>query len=88
MADVPPLVGDPLGELERAYITEYLQRQGHTPESVHALPTPAANELLKAASIYASGRLTEVESRSHYVGEMHGGADAMARPTGATGTRE
>lgn len=75
--------GDPLAELERAYITEYLQRQGHTPASVHELPEDKANALLKAASIYASGRLTEVESRSHYVDDVHGGAaPGSGRPPG------
>jgi hypothetical protein len=89
MTDVPPSIGDPLGELERAYIAEFLLRHGHTLTTVHDLPTAAAHDLLKAASIYASGRLTEVESRSHYVDDMHGGAAVAAtRPSNPPGRRE
>lgn len=71
--------GDPLAEVERAYISEFLQRQGQTLASVHTLPEDKANALLKAASVYASGRLTEVESRSHYVDDVHGVAEPKRR---------
>ena len=84
MTDGPTRIGDPMAELERAYITEVLQRRGHTLEALQSLPAAAAHDLMKAASTYASGKLTEVESRSHFVEDMHGGADAMpahpARP--------
>ena len=78
MTDDPVTATDPTRELERAYIAEFLARHGQTLDSLRKLSEPAAHDLLKAASIYASGKLTEVESRSHYVGEVHGGADAMA----------
>jgi hypothetical protein len=77
MTDVPAPVPDPTRDLERAYMAEFLKRQGHTFESLRALSGAAAHDLLRAASIYASGRLTEVESRSHYVDEVHGGAESM-----------
>ena len=64
-------VGDPLSDLERAFIAEFLQQRGHTFESVQALPDAEAHALLQQASVYASGRLTEVESRAHYVEDMH-----------------
>ena len=64
-------VGDPLSELERAFMAEFLQDRGHTLESVRALPPDQAHALLQQASVYASCRLTEVESRAHYVDDMH-----------------
>lgn len=64
-------VGDPLSELERAFMAEFLQDHGHTLESVRMLPPAEAHALLRQASIYASCRLTEVESRAHFVDDMH-----------------
>jgi hypothetical protein len=64
-------VGDPLSELERAFIAEFLQGRGHTLETARALPPAEAHALLQEASVYASCRLTEVESRAHYVEDMH-----------------
>ena len=91
MTDDPTRVGDPMAELERAYIGEFLLRRGHTLESLHGLPAAAAHDLMKAASTYASGKLTEVESRSHFVEDMHGGSEAMpahpARPERRDGPR-
>jgi hypothetical protein len=62
---------DPLAQLEIALIEEYLHAHGHTLVSVHALPATVARSILCDASRYASGRLTEVESRAHYVEEIH-----------------
>lgn len=64
-------------QLERAYIAEYLRGVGHTLETVKTLPEDQAHELMRAASLFASMRLTEVESRSHLVEEMHGGPVPM-----------
>ena len=64
-------VGDPHSELERAFIAEFLQDRGYTLDSVHALPPAQAHALLQQASVYASCRLTEVESRAHFVDDMH-----------------
>ena len=88
MTDDPVPVGDPTRELERAYIAEFLRRRGHTFESIRKLPEAARNDLLKEASVYASGRLTEVESRSHYVDDVHGGAEAMGPHPPPARTRE
>lgn len=68
---------DPMATLERAFIEEYLQRRGLSPADLHALPHDEATRLMKDASLYASGRLTEVESRAHYVHDMHDGLRAM-----------
>jgi len=35
------------------------------------LPPAEARALLQQASVYASCRLTEVESRAHFVDDMH-----------------
>lgn len=59
--------------LERAFMEEYLRGLGLTLNDLRLLPTPKARELLRAASVYASMRLSEVESRSHLVEELHGG---------------
>ena len=72
-----PAAEDPLAQLERAFIEEFLQRHGQSLSTVHQLPHEETMKLLKEASLYASGRLTEVESRAHYVSDMHDGARAM-----------
>jgi hypothetical protein len=64
-------VGDPLSELERAFMAEFLQDRGHTLETVLTLPPAEAHALLRQASVYASCRLTEVESRAHLVEDIH-----------------
>ena len=69
-----PALSDLLAQLERAFIAEFLQRRGHTLASVHELPEESANALLREASLYASGRLTEVESRAHFVSDIHDAA--------------
>ena len=63
-------VGDPLAQLERAFIEEYLQLRGHHLKDVRGLPSEEAEELMKEASAYASGRLTEVETRAHLVSDL------------------
>jgi hypothetical protein len=63
-------------QLERALIADFLARKGHTFESVHALPADQGAQLLKEASAYASGRLTEVESRAHLQHDLHGAPES------------
>ena len=71
MSDERTSGGDPLAELERAFMAEFLQDRGHTLDSVATLPPEQAHALLQQASVYASCRLTEVESRAHFVDDMH-----------------
>jgi hypothetical protein len=68
--DVPPLE-EPLAELERQIIDEYIRRLGHDPGALRASMDPGARRILVAASTYAATRLSEVEARSHYVRELH-----------------
>ena len=72
--DTPPLE-EPLAKLERALIEEFLRAQGHDPVALRARTDAAAKAALRDAAIYAATRLTEVESRAHYINEIHGGAD-------------
>ncbi|MDH4067096.1 MAG: hypothetical protein OEW19_22070 [Acidobacteriota bacterium] len=68
---MPPLE-EPQAELERQLINEFLHAAGHNPAAVRARTDEEARNLLARASAYAAGRLTEVESRSHYVKSLRG----------------
>jgi hypothetical protein len=74
-------VGDPLAQLERAFIEEYLQGRGHHLQDVRELPSEQAEALMREASAYASGRLTEVETRAHLVSDLHDASEPLgSRP--------
>lgn len=62
----------PLGGLERTLIDEFLHARGLDQQSVEGLPEAERHALMTEASTYASTRLTEIESRSHLVHELHG----------------
>ena len=62
----------PLGSLERTLIADFLQSIGYDAATIDNLPEPERHAVLTKASIYASSRLTEIESRSHFVHELHG----------------
>lgn len=68
---MPPLE-EPQAELERQLINEYLRAAGHDVTALRARTDGEARDLLARASAYAAGRLTEVESRSHYVKSLRG----------------
>jgi hypothetical protein len=70
--DVRP-IEEPLAELERRLIDEYLRKSGHDPEVLRSRRDDEARKLLTAAAIYAASKLTEIESRSHYIRELHDG---------------
>ena len=70
--DVPPLE-EPLAELERQLIDEYLRGLGLDPEVVRKRTDERARQILAAAAQYAALKLTEVESRAHYVRDLHDG---------------
>jgi hypothetical protein len=72
MVDTPPLE-EPLAELERRLIDEYLRGRGHDPAVLRARGDADARQLLSDASQYAALKLTEVESRAHYVRDLHEG---------------
>ena len=70
--DIPPLE-EPLAELERRIIDEYIRGLGHEPDNLRASMDPGARKILVEASTYAATRLSEVEARSHYVRVLHTG---------------
>lgn len=61
---------DRTAELELALISDYLEQRGQTLHSLHALPEAMQHALMREASLYASSRLSEVESRAHYVDDL------------------
>ena len=67
---VPPR-SDQTARLEQALITEFLERRGFTTATLNQLPEPDLHALLKEASSNASAKLAEVESRAHYIHELH-----------------
>ena len=69
----------PLGQLERALIDEFVRARGYDPHNLADLPEQERETLLKQASVYASGRLSEVESRSHFLHEIHDGVPGVPK---------
>ncbi|MFV9504628.1 MAG: hypothetical protein AB4911_08680 [Oscillochloridaceae bacterium umkhey_bin13] len=63
--------------LEWAYLEEYLRGLGFSLDELRTMPTERSRELMRDASLFASLRLSEVESRSHLVEELHGGPTPM-----------
>lgn len=63
--------------LEWAYLEEYLKGLGFSIEELRVMPSEQAREIMREASLFASLRLSEVESRSHLVEELHGGPTPM-----------
>ena len=71
-SDIPPLEA-PLRTLERSFIEEFVRARGYDPIKLDDLPEPERHALLSEASVYASAKLAEVESRAHYVHDIHDG---------------
>ena len=69
-ADLPPQA-DQNSRLEEAFILAFRERRGYTLATLHTLAEPDVHALLCEASTYASAKLAEVESRWHYVREIH-----------------
>jgi hypothetical protein len=69
-----PVLSDRFAQLERAFIDEFLRLQGHDQVTVNALPDAQRHALLTSASTYAATKLAEVESRAHYIHDIHGTA--------------
>lgn len=70
--DYPEPMHEPLAELERELVKAFLAGAGHDPETLRARDDAEAHKLLAEASLYASGRLTEVETRLHYLRSLRG----------------
>ncbi len=70
--DVPPLE-EPLAELERRLMDEYVRGAGFDPDVVRERTDAMAKKIRTDAAQYAALKLTEVESRAHYVRDLHDG---------------
>jgi hypothetical protein len=64
-------VNAPQSPLERQLIIDYLAEKGYRLEDMKMLPADLAKELMTGACTYASLRLAEIESRSHFVRKIH-----------------
>lgn len=74
-----PPVEAPLSHLERALIDEFMRARGYDPLTLSNLPAHDREILLRDASLHASTKLAEVESRSHLVHDLHGGVTDAAK---------
>jgi hypothetical protein len=63
----------PEAGLERSYIIEYLAGKGYTLRDLLKMPAHLARKLRIEASVYASSKLAELETRSRLVSDLHGG---------------
>ena len=63
---------DPQGQLEHSFIEEYIRLRGYDPTKIHCLPEDQRHLLLKEASVHAAMRLADVDSKAHYIHEIHG----------------
>jgi|KBSMisStandDraft_5_1062788.scaffolds.fasta_scaffold1224871_2 hypothetical protein len=68
-----------LGRLERALIDDYLGARGYDPVTLASLPEQERTKLLAEASTCASGKLVEIEARSHFLDEIHGGSPGISK---------
>jgi hypothetical protein len=66
-----PRLENAFAQLERSLIDDYLRMLGHDPDALRARGDREARRLLVDASTHAAMKLTEVESRAHYVHDIH-----------------
>jgi hypothetical protein len=67
----PPAREDQTAHLESALIEQFIRARGHDPARLHELPADQRETLLKEAASHAAGKLAEVESRAHFIHELH-----------------
>lgn len=63
---------EPLAQLERELMTAYVAGAGEDIQALLTRTDAPARQLLAAASAYAALRLTELESRLHYLKSLRG----------------
>jgi len=66
------MMEQPLAELERELIRAYVAGCGEDLNDLLDRHDDEARRILTAASAYATARLTEAESRWHYLRSLHG----------------
>jgi hypothetical protein len=62
---------EPLARLEQQFIREYLAQLGLDYHTLITRHDDDARALLAKAALHASERLSEIESRSHYIDDLH-----------------
>jgi hypothetical protein len=67
----PPIIENKHAGLEKSLIEAYLRSKGYTRGGLKKLPEAEAKQLMKEASVYASGKLAELEKRAHFLQELH-----------------
>jgi len=75
LSDAVPL-SDRFAQLERAFIDEFLRLQGYDHVTLNTLPDAQRHAMLASASTYAATKLAEIESRAHYIHDIHGTSHA------------
>ena len=73
LSDAVPL-SDRFAQLERAFIDEFLRLQGYDQVTLNTLSAAQRHAMLTSASTYAATKLAEIESRAHYIHDIHGTA--------------
>jgi hypothetical protein len=66
-----PIMEDMHAVLEKSLIEAFLMGKGFSLEKLKKLPKEEAKRLMTEASIYASGKLAELEERAHFMEELH-----------------
>lgn len=66
-----PARADQTAHLETSLIEQFIRGRGHDPARLQDLPVEERLQLLKEAAAHAAGRLAEVESRAHFINELH-----------------
>jgi hypothetical protein len=67
-----PLMAGPQSGLENMFIAEYLLEKGYRLPDLRRLPEHVAKGMMKDACLYASLKLTEIESRARFCREIEG----------------
>jgi hypothetical protein len=72
----------PIPQLEQTLIEEYLRAHGYDRQALSTLSERQRRRLLSDAGVYASGKLTEIEARSHLLHELHDGVPEVPKTDG------
>jgi hypothetical protein len=78
-SDVAP-IQSPLRELERTLIEEFVRTMGYDPHHLGDLAHDEREALLTEASVYASMKLAEIDSRSHFIADIHSSGPGVPKP--------
>jgi len=63
---------DQTAHLELALMEQFIRARGYDPAKLGELLADERERLQKEASAHAAGKLAEVESRAHFIRELHG----------------